>query len=109
MHCHPAAGAGTGFKRLSGRSFIAPSGGWDSGNQAFAISRGSSRHTAPYAWARLPVSWHAVFPGHPFEAGSAIRSKDISSRLCPLNGRYNSTPHGAPMLETCGSAGKGRM
>jgi len=24
------------------------------------------RHAAPYAWARLPVSWHAVFPGSPF-------------------------------------------
>src|SRR5512132_3258292 len=43
-----------------------------------------------------PVSWHAVFPGYPFETGSAIRSRDISSRLYPLRGRYNSAPHGAP-------------
>src|SRR5829696_10194859 len=35
-------------------------------------------------------------PGYPFGAGSAIRSRDISSRPCPLRGRYNSAPHGAP-------------
>src|SRR5262249_61520367 len=29
---------------------------------AFAISRGSSRRAAPYAWARPPVSWHAIVP-----------------------------------------------
>src|SRR6266545_2404023 len=41
-------------------------------------------------------SWHAVVPDYPFRAGSAIRSRDISSRLCPLRGRYTSAPHGAP-------------
>src|SRR4249920_4104059 len=35
-------------------------------------------------------------PGYPFGTGSAIRSRDISSRPCPLRGRYNSAPHGAP-------------
>jgi len=45
----------------AGGSF-APSGDLGSGSLAFAISRGSSRHAAPYAWARLPVFWHAVFP-----------------------------------------------
>ena len=34
-------------------------------------------------------------PGYPFGTGSAIRSRDISSRPCPLRGRYNSAPHGA--------------
>jgi hypothetical protein len=42
--------------------FSTPSGDWDSGNPAFAISRGSSRRAAPYAWARPPVSWHAIVP-----------------------------------------------
>src|SRR6266540_2696215 len=41
-------------------------------------------------------SWHAVVPDYPFRAGSDIRSRDISSRLCPLRGRYTSAPHGAP-------------
>ena len=35
-------------------------------------------------------------PGYPFGTGSAIRSRDISSRPCPLRGRYSSAPHGAP-------------
>jgi hypothetical protein len=34
-------------------------------------------------------------PGYPFGTGSAIRSRDISSRPCPLRGRYSSAPHGA--------------
>jgi len=38
---HPAAGAGTGFRRLSGRRLLSPSGDWDSSNQAFTLSRGS--------------------------------------------------------------------
>ncbi len=41
---------------------FAPSGNWGSGSLAFAISRGSSRRTVPYAWTRPPVSWHAIFP-----------------------------------------------
>src|SRR5260370_9191440 len=31
----------------------------------------------------------------PFGLRSAIRSRDSSSHLCPLHGRYNSAPHGA--------------
>ena len=54
-----------------------------------------SRRTAPYTWARPPVSWHAVFPYRPFGLRSAIRSRDNSSHLCPLSGRYSSAPHGA--------------
>src|SRR6266536_2133253 len=63
---------------------------------AFTMSRGSPGtppHTPRHG---LPVSWHAVVPDYPFRAGSAIRSRDISSRLCPLRGRYTSAPHGAP-------------
>src|SRR5689334_809208 len=59
------------------------------------MSRGSPG-TPPHTPGReLPVSWHAIFPGYPFEAGSAIRSRDISSHLCPLRGRYNAAPRGA--------------
>src|SRR6266536_4629735 len=63
---------------------------------AFTMSRGSPGtppHTPRHG---LPVSWHAVVPDYPFRAGSAIRSRDISSRLCPLRGRYTSALHGAP-------------
>jgi len=35
-------------------------------------------------------------PDYLFRARLAIRSRDISSRLCPLRGRYTSAPHGAP-------------
>ena len=38
---YPAAGAGTGFRRLSGRRRIPPSGDWASGNPTFALSCGS--------------------------------------------------------------------
>src|ERR1039457_5540479 len=38
---HLAAGAGAGYRHLSGGRSLAPSGDWDSGNPAFAISRGS--------------------------------------------------------------------
>ena len=73
----PATGAGTGFGRLSGRCAFAPSGDWDSGNPAFAISRGSPG-------APLPTPGHdRRFPGmlfslHLSDRGSAIRSRDIS-------------------------------
>jgi hypothetical protein len=92
----PTAGAGTGFRRLSGRRHITPSGDWASGNPTFALSCGSPgtpSHTPGHV---LPVSWHAIFPYCPFGLRSAIRSRDISSHPCPLSGRYNSAPHGAP-------------
>ena len=60
--CNSAVGTGAGYRRLSGGGLLTPSGDWDSGNPAFAISRGSSRRAAPYAWARPPVSWHAIVP-----------------------------------------------
>ena len=62
----------------------------------FAISCGSPGTPPRTPGREPPVSWHAVFPGYPFGTGSAIRSRDISSRPCPLRGRYNSAPHGAP-------------
>ena len=74
---------------------FAPSGDWASGNPAFAISRGSPG-------ASLPTPGHdRRFPGmlfspfHLSAQGSAIRSRDLSSRLCPLRGRYNAAPRGA--------------
>src|SRR6201981_3033589 len=60
--CNSAVGTGAGYRRLSGGGLLTPSGDWDSANPAFAISRGSSRLTAPYAWARPPVFWHAIVP-----------------------------------------------
>src|ERR1019366_8113207 len=38
---HLAAGAGAGYRHLSGGCPLTPSGDWDSGNPTFAISRGS--------------------------------------------------------------------
>jgi len=57
-----------------------------------------SRHTAPYAWARLQVSWACYCPGHLSDHGSAIRFKDTSSSPCPLRGLYSSTPRGSRRL-----------
>ena len=53
------------------------------------------RRAALDAWTRPPVSWHAIFPVHLSDPGSAIRSRDISSRPCPLRERYNAAPRGA--------------
>jgi hypothetical protein len=63
---HPAAGAGAGFRRLSGRRGLSPSGDWDSGNPAFAISRGSPGTPSRTPRQRPPVSWHAIVPGSSF-------------------------------------------
>ena len=41
------------------------------------------------------VAHHAIFPFHLSDPGSAIRSRDLSSRPCPLRGRYNAAPRGA--------------
>jgi hypothetical protein len=38
-------------------------------------------------------------PLHLSDLGSAIRSRDISSHLCPLRGRYNTAPRGAAAAE----------
>ena len=59
------------------------------------------RRTAPYAWARSPVSWPANFPSHLSDHGSAIRSKDTSSSLRPLRGLYSSAPRGARRFRAC--------
>ena len=105
----PATGAGTGFGRLSGRCALAPSGDWDSGNPAFAISRGSPG-------APLSTPGHdRRFPGMLFspstlsDHGSAIRSRDISSRPCPLRERYNAAPRGAATTITGRTAHWGRL
>ena len=78
------------------KSFPAASGIRQSASRRnFAISRGSPG-------APLPTPGHdRRFPGmlfspfHLSAPGSAIRSRDLSSRLCPLRGRYNAAPRGA--------------
>src|SRR3954453_467241 len=56
---------GTGFGRLSGRCAFAPSGDWDSGNPAFAISRGSP--DAPLSTPGTTAGFLACyFPRPPF-------------------------------------------
>ena len=91
----PAAGAGTGYRRLSGGCPFAPSGDWDSGNPAFAISRGSpgTPPQTPEPGCRFPGMLLSPLP---LGSRSAIRSRDNSSHLCPLRGRYNAAPRGAP-------------
>ena len=62
VHGHPAARAGAGYRRLSGGRRFAPSGDWDSGNQAFAISRGPPGRPPRTPGHDPPVSWHATVP-----------------------------------------------
>ena len=50
------------FRRLSGGWRLASTGDWASGNSAFTIFRGSRGTPHPYAWARPPLSWHALVP-----------------------------------------------
>ena len=54
-----------------------------------------ARRAVPDAWTRPPVSWHAIFSPYLSDQGSAIRSRDISSRPCPLCEQYNAAPRGA--------------
>jgi len=79
---------------------FAPSGDWDSGNPAFAISRGSPGASllTPGHDRRFPGMLFSPF--HLSAQGSAIRSRDLSSRLCPLRGRYNAAPRGAATTAT---------
>ena len=53
---------GAGFGRLSGGCDLPSTGNWDSGNPAFALSRGS--HDGPPSTpSRCPsLAWHAVVP-----------------------------------------------
>ena len=62
----------------------------------------SFRHITRIFPARRPVRLGAAAgflacycPLHLSDLGSAIRSRDISSHLCPLRGRYNTAPRGA--------------
>jgi len=61
VHVHPAAGAGTGYRRLSGGRPVAPSGDCALGSVAVRHITRAPRPIAPYAWARRPVLWHAIF------------------------------------------------
>jgi hypothetical protein len=47
-------------------------------------------------------------PLHLSDLGSAIRSRDISSHLCPLRGRYNTAPRGAAALKCSSHSAPGR-
>ncbi len=77
---------------FSGGCELSSSGDWDSSNQAFAMSRGSSRHTVPNTWAQSPVYWHALvpftfrYPGKPSDPQTSLRVRpdcvgDITTRL----------------------------
>jgi hypothetical protein len=78
--------AAAGYRRLSGRCLLAPSGDWDSGNSAFAISHGSPG-TPPH------TPGHGCrFPGMLFSpvtfSGPGQPSDPETSPLnpCPLRG-----------------------
>jgi hypothetical protein len=86
--------AGTGFMRLSGGCELSSSGDWDSGNPAFAISRGSPT-TPPQTPGRglwFPDMLSSLFPSG---SRSVIGPKNLppsSSRLCR---GCNQAPRGA--------------
>src|ERR1035438_5912698 len=91
------AGCSAGSRRLSGGCRIAPAGGWDTGNQALAISRGSrsaSLHTPEH---------DRCFPGmllshQPFGIRLAIRPRDLPPNLSRLCRGYDRAPRGADPL-----------
>jgi len=60
---------GTGYRRLSGGCPNCTFWRLDFRQSSFRHITRTSRHAVPYAWTRQPVSWHAIFPGYPFEAG----------------------------------------
>jgi hypothetical protein len=95
VYDHPAEGVGAGFGRLSGGCRDGTF--WRLGFRQSSFRRVAriSQRVVPDAWTRPPVSWHAVFPGVLSDYELAIRSKDTSSGLCPLDGRYSSAPRGA--------------
>src|ERR1035437_8991970 len=69
---------GAGHKRLSGRRIVASSGDWDSGNPAFAISRGS--RDTPAQTPRLTIASmacccpvHLSDPGKPLDPRTSLR------------------------------------
>src|SRR5437762_14192991 len=89
--CKSAAGTGAGYRHLSGGDFLPL---LETGIQAIQLS--------PYHAdlpARRPVrlgtaaGFLACYcPLHLSALGLAIRSRDISSHLCPLRGLYNTAP-----------------
>jgi hypothetical protein len=90
-----ATGAGTGYKRLSGRGSIAPSGGWASRNQSFAISRGphgTPFHALGHGY-RFPSMLFSLIGPHGLQVSHRVQR--FSSNLCPLRGRYSSALRGA--------------
>ena len=88
---HPA-----GYRRLSGGRWIASSGDWGSGNQAFALSRGSCSTPS------RTLGHGRCFPGRllsplPFGSRSAIRPKNLPPSPSRLRRGYREAPRGAPI------------
>jgi hypothetical protein len=97
---YPAAGAGTGLQasfRQAATLYAFRELGFR--QSSFRHITRASRRTAPYAWARPPVSWHALFPEkkrRPLRVtGKPSGPGNISSNPCPLYGQYDSAPRGA--------------
>src|SRR6266702_2806517 len=73
-----AAGAGTGFRRLSGGRQNCTS--WRLSFKLFDLHRIAriSCRAVPYAWARLPVFCHAIFPSLAFRLSGKASDPEIS-------------------------------
>src|SRR5215510_61679 len=96
------AGAGTGYRRLSGGRQIAPSGGWASGNPTFTLSCGSPG--TPSRTARHDCRFSAMLLSLIIlsDSGQASDPEIISSHLCPFDGRSSSAPQCAPSVFSMG-------
>src|SRR6267154_614396 len=91
---HPAAGEGTGFRRLSGGWRVAPSGDWASSNPAFAISHGSpdiTPHT-PRHECRFPGM---LLSPTAFRLRVSHQTQRYTSYLSLLGREYARAPRGA--------------
>src|SRR5664279_1566238 len=61
VHVDPAAGAGAGYRRLSGGCANCTFWRLDFRQSSFRHITRVPQRLAPYAWARTLVHWHAVF------------------------------------------------
>ena len=86
--------AGTGFRCLSGGCELPSSGDWDSGNPAFAISRGSPRALPQTPGLSLWFPDMLLSP-FSFESRSANRPKNLPSSSSQLSRGCNRAPRGA--------------
>ena len=55
----------------------------------------ATQSTVPNAWTQPLVSWHAIFPGQPFGARSAIRPRNLPSSSSRLHRGCDSALRGA--------------